>query len=148
MQWKLEKVLTLDFMNSEQIFALALGLQSPWIVERIEFKDVLKKAIEESEDSEIRSQLEKIDLSKNIDMTIFSNKDYYTMHVIVKGKTFWNKFSNSLDPTTSKTKAASAGVWKRGAICTSKPISAYPVERTFAPRSCPSCPILAIMILG
>ena len=34
--------------------------------------------------------------------------------------------------------AASAGVWNKGPISTSKPQSAYPVATTFAPRSCPS----------
>ena len=44
--------------------------------------------------------------------------------------------------------AASFGVWKRGPTSTSKPKSANEVAITFAPLSCPSCPILAIIILG
>ena len=33
-------------------------------------------------------------------------------------------------------------------MSTSYPMSANAVEMTFAPRSCPSCPILAIMMRG
>ena len=44
--------------------------------------------------------------------------------------------------------AVSSGVWNKGPISTSKPISAKDVAITLAPRSWPSWPILAIMIRG
>mmetsp|Transcript_37577 Transcript_37577/g.91340 ORF Transcript_37577/g.91340 Transcript_37577/m.91340 type:complete len:249 (+) Transcript_37577:326-1072(+) len=45
-------------------------------------------------------------------------------------------------------KATSLGVWKSGPTSTSQPTSANPDEITLAPRSCPSCPILATKIRG
>jgi len=42
--------------------------------------------------------------------------------------------------------ATSRGVWNRGPISTSKPISANAVAITFEPRSWPSCPIFATRI--
>src|SRR4029078_3400952 len=44
--------------------------------------------------------------------------------------------------------AASSGVWNSGPMSTSKPRSANAVATTLAPRSCPSCPSLAILTRG
>ena len=45
-------------------------------------------------------------------------------------------------------RAASSGVWNKGPISTSKPISAKAVAMTLAPRSCPSCPSLTTSMRG
>ena len=45
-------------------------------------------------------------------------------------------------------RAASAGVWNKGPMSTSKPRSANAVAITFWPRSWPSWPILAIRMRG
>ena len=60
----------------------------------------------------------------------------------------------SVDAPTTSTSLSSArttvssGVWNSGPLTTSKPISPKAEEMTLAPRSCPSCPILATSNLG